>query len=70
MTIDHDSESLRAAEAEFLKMPRHRVVFPIHHGNEEYIVKRNAAKVKKTGHSTQLMCVEKGGTDSFTVWVK
>lgn len=40
MTIDHDSDSIRTEEAEFLKMLRPRVVFPIHHGNEEYILKR------------------------------
>jgi len=65
MNIDHDSDSLRLEEAEFLEMLRPRVVFPMHYGNEEYILKRNAAKVKKAGHSKQLICVEKRGDRFF-----
>ncbi len=65
MNIDHDSDSLRAEEAEFLEMLRPRVVFPMHYGNEEHILARNAAKVKKAGYSTQLMCVEKRGDRFF-----
>ncbi len=37
----------------------------MHYGNEEHILEGNAAKVKKAGYSTQLMCVEKRGDRFF-----
>ena len=65
MNIDHDGDDLKPNEADFIEKLKPRIVFPMHYGNDEEVLKRNADKVKKAGYRTKLNCVEKRGDRFF-----
>jgi len=65
MNIDHYGDDLKPNEADFIEKLMPRIVFPMHYGNDEDVLKRNADKVKKAGYRTKLICVEKRGDQFF-----